>query len=389
MPLQFRRLLSLLNLGCARGGQRLNPARDWIASLVLLCIGVALGLSALPSDLAGADSALRLVDAQRGGAGIAPAVFVLRDDGVAVRFGNADITPAGIIRVGLYDPLEPLLGRATEAVSLPADARLLWLLASPPERQGLRDRTAALAVALTGGLRDMLASPEFAESYRDRFMTVFKSATRDAWQATQDNGAWRALMRGSEPILRETLVRDVRPLMERHFRSVPMALLRANAMAIVDPFTDRTWNMQPVEDALKAGLAELRDRDVAERTISRLFDSPATAEFLRGFQDTLARKLAHSVELQNLIAEMLFDERLRPYVAEAVGRAYELGRAAPRLLISLRGSTDLNLVASTVIRTTIGGRPDRVVLFMSPAQRDEIMTLDRTAAHVLSRADAG
>ena len=58
--------------------------------------------------------------------------------------------------------------------------------------------------------------------------------------------------------------------------------------------------------------------------------------------------------------------------AEAILRANELSRLAPRLLVSLRGSKELNLVAATVIRATIAGRGDRVVVFMTPAQRDEV-----------------
>ena len=95
----------------------------------------------------------------------------------------------------------------------------------------------------------------------------------------------------------------------------------------------------------------------------------------------------HDPALQGLLAEMAFDERFQPYVAEALSRANDLGRAGPRLLVSLHGSKELNLVASTVVRTTVSGRPDRVVVFMNPTQRDEIVALDNSALHVLDRMD--
>ena len=371
----------------ARHGRRLNPTRDWLASLVLLVLAFAVGLNCLPRRPTQLAAAIDLSDQQRGGAGIAAAVFALRDNGAAVRFGNAELTDQGLIRVGFYDSLDPLLATATEAVSLPADARLLWFLASNQERQALRDKAAFLAVAMTRGVRDVLGSPEFATSYRDRFMDVFQASTRKAWQVTQDSGAWRALLRSYDPILRELTARDVRPTIERHFRSVPLAMLTANAIGFIDPFREHPWNMQPIENALKAAVQEMRDRDVPERAFMRLMEAPQTVEFLRVFQDELVKATMHDPALQDLLAEMAFDERFQPYVAEALSRANDLGRAGPRLLVSLHGSKDLNLVASTVVRTTVSGRPDRVVVFMNPAQRDEIAALDRSAAHPLDRID--
>lgn len=377
--------LTALARRAASRQRRLHPARDWIASAVVLAGGLMLGVSCLPQRPARSSSAISLVDRQRADTGVTPAVFALNDSGTAVRFGNAELAEDGSIRIGFFNTLDPLLASATEPVSLPADTRLLWLLASGNERQLLRDKTAALVLALSGAARDVLASPEFAQAYRERFLDVFQSATRTAWQATQESGAWRALLRSYEPILKDVAARDVRPVVERHFRAVTIAMLRANVVGLIDPFRDRPWNMQPIEDALRAALVEMRDRDVAERTAARLINAPQTIQFLRVFQDELVRILAHSAVLQGLIAEMMFDERFRPYVADVVLRANELGRTAPRLLVSLNGSRDLNLVASTVIRTTVSGRPDRVVVFMTPAQRDAILALDRTAIRALER----
>ncbi len=383
----FRSSIRALTRRSARHGRRLHPARDWLASVVLLVLAFAVGLSCLPRRPTQMAAAIDLADPQRAGTGIAPAVFALRDSGAAVRFGNAELTDKGMIRVGFYDSLDPLLATATEAVSLPADARLLWLLASPQERQSLRDKAAALAVAVNSGARDVLGSPEFATHYRDRFIGVFQTGTRKAWKITQDSGAWRALIRSYEPILRDLNARDIRPAIERHFRSVPVAMLTANAIGFIDPFRDHPWNMQPIETALKAAVQEMRDHDVPERAFMRLMEAPQTIDFLRVFQDEFVRATIHDPALQGLLAEMAFDERFQPYVAEAWSRANDLGRAGPRLLVSLHGSKELNLVASTVVRTTVSGRPDRVVVFMNTTQRDEIVALDKSALHVLDRMD--
>ena len=345
----------------------------------------ALGWSALPANVTRSGAALSLRDPAADGTGIAAPVFVLRDTGVAVRFGNAVQLPGGVIRVGFYDPLDPLLVRATEPVSLPSDVRLLWLLASPQERQSLRDRTADLAVALSHATFDIARSPEFVADYRDRLVQLLRADIEQAWQMTQQNGAWQELLRGYEPILRDTASRDLRPIVESHFRGVPMRMLKANALEIINPFGGDNWNMVPLEDALERAVQEIRDRGLAERTASRLIDAPPTTNFLRVFLDAFGARLANDTALKDLLGEMVFDERFRRYLDGMTTQAIELAHAAPRLLVSLHGSTDLNSVAAAVIRTTVTGQSDRVVVFMSPEQRDELQALDPAAPHILQR----
>lgn len=366
-------------------GRRIQLTRDWAISAVVLGLGLWIGASCLPTRPTRAPDAVTLIDPQAAFPAVAQGVFALRPDGGVVRFANAEMVGRGTIRVGFYDPVDPLLTHAVEPVLLPADARLLWLLAAPAERQAIRDRAAALVFALSSDAREILASDVFAAHYRDRFTAVFRHAAYAAWDATQDGGAWWALWRDLDPALRRMVQRDLRPVIQRHFRGVPGRMLRANAWAMLDPFTDRPWNMAPVEEALHAALVELRDRGIAERAITQLIDSPQAATFLRTYQDELVRGLAHDPALSGLLAEMLYDERLRPHVGNVLARANELARYAPRLLVSLRGGQELNLVAATVIRATITGRGDRVVVFMSAAQRAEIAALDPAVVAVLER----
>ncbi len=385
--------------GRSRG---VSPARNWALSAVVLVIGVSIGLSCLPHRPTLRPSAIELVDPAASASTQAtfapapalgtfaphtfvPAVFALRDNGAAVRFAHADSVPDGSVRIGFYDPLDPLLVFATEPVSLPADARLLWLLAAPAERAAIRERSSAFAGALASDGRGILTSPEFRDLYRDRFQAVFQAAARDAWATTLNSQAWRDLTQGMEPALREMMKREVRPVLERRFRGVAGQMLRANALAMIDPFTDRPWNTEPIEDALRASFQELRERGVAERAIAHLLDQPRAAAVPGVFQDEMVRRLVRDDTLTRLISEMMFDERLRPLAQDSTARANDLLRTAPRLLVSLRGGQELNLVAATVIRATIGGRGDRVVVFMSPGQRDDLTALDRAVVRPLER----
>jgi hypothetical protein len=367
----------------------LHPKRQWALSVALVVLFAALGWSALPRNITATSSSLTLRDMEPTSAGIGPPVFVLRDDGTAVRFGNAVLTEGGVIRIGFYDSLDPLLAHATESVSLPGDPRLLWLLASQSERQALRDATGDMAQAASHSVFAVLRSPEFMTEYRDRFVQLLRTDLESAWRNTRKSGAWQDLLRGYEPILRETAAADLRPIIESHFRGVPMRMLRANALTMIDPFHDTQWNMLPIEDALQGAWQEVRERDLPERTASRLLQAPPTAAFLRVFLDAMASQLARDVTLRDLASEMIFDERFRPYLNNAFARVMDLARIGPRLLVSLHGSTDLNPVAAFVVRTLVAARADRVVVFMSPAQRDELMALDPSSVRPLVRVEPG
>jgi hypothetical protein len=289
----------------------------------------------------------------------------------------------GIIRVGVYDPLDPSFGHATAAVSLPGDGRLLWLLASPDERQTLRDKAAAVVLGISHSAAEIARSPTFTAEYRDKFMQILRNAVRKAWDASRTSGAWQDLLRSYQPILRHVAARDLRPIIERNFEGVALRMLKANALGMIDPFHDRPWNTEPIEQALQDSIQEVRNREIAEQTALRLLDAPQTTAFLRVFVGTVGETLAHDAALQDLVAQMVYDPRFRPSMATAIDRLLDLGRTAPRLLVSLHGSADLNLVAAAAIRTSLSGRPDRVVVLLTPEQRDELMALDPSMVHPL------
>ena len=370
-----------------QGGKRarLRPARQWVLSVVLLVLFGGLGWTSLPADLAAARTALRLEDKQPTGAGVVTPVFVLREDGAAARFGDAAMETSGIVRVGLYDPLDPLLAQASTAVSLPGDGRLLWLLASPEDRQTLRDKATALVLAVSASAVDIVRSPPFTADYRDQFLQILGNAVHAAWQTSRDSGAWEDLLRSYQPILRAAVSRDVRPIVERHLQGIVLRMLTVNTLTMINPFRDRAWNTEPIEQAVQDAIEEIRSRDIPEQTAKRLLDAPQTIEFLRVFVGVASDRLAHDRALQDLIAQMVYDPRFRPFMQPAVDAMLDIGWAAPRLLTSPRGSTDLNLVAAASVRTMLAGRPDRVVVFMSPRRRDELMTLDAGVVHTLLR----
>lgn len=370
-----------------RGRDGTRSAWHWALSFVMLAGFLALGWSSLPANLAAASNAMRLQDPAHAGAGYVTPVFVLQANGAAVRFGDAQAGADGIVRVGLYDPFDPLLTQATVAVSLPADGRLLWLLAEPGERQTLRAKASELVVGLSATVRDIARSPAFQADYREPLLQILRNAVQQAWVASRDSGAWQELLRSYGPILRTVSSRDVRPIVERNFQGIALRMLKSNAMSLINPFQERTWHTEPIEEALRDSIEEIRQRDIPEQTALRLLDSPQTTEFLRVFVGSAGDRLAHDPALQNLIARMIYDPRFRPALQPAIDGTLDIGRTASRLFLSLHGGTDLNLTAAAALRTTITGRPDRVVVFMSAGQRDALMALESGMVYPLDPAE--
>ena len=359
----------------------------WIVSGAMVTLFVALGWSALPSAIALQAGAIRLQDELAGSAPIAAPVFVLNEDGSALRFGVAAMASPGIIRVGLYDTFEPRFRDAKIALSLPGDGRLLWLLASPNERRELREQADALALGVSFAVTEILRSDAFGADYRDPLWALLRADAQSAWDSLRDSPAWRDLAHRYQTVLRQTAARDLQPIMERRLQGIVPRMLRANALRLVDPFHDRTWDLEPIEDDLKDVLREVRDRGLIEQTGLQLLETPQTLAFLKQFIDVVGTTLARDSALIELVGRMTEDLRFRPYTEAATTPLLNLGRTGARLLVSPRADSKLNLVAATAIHTAIAARFERVVVFVNPRQRDQLRALDPSSVHVLRSLD--
>lgn len=384
---QSRRWIARLRLG--RTGTRCSAGSPllWIVSGLMVTLFVGLGWSALPSAIALAPGAMRLRDELAGQAPIAAPVFVLHEDGSALRFGVAALEAPGVIRVGLYDTFQPRFPDAMIALSLPGDGRLLWLLASPDERRALREQADALALGVSWAVTEILRSDAFAADYRDPLWALLRSDARSAWDSLRESPAWRDLAHRYQTVLRQTAIHDLQPIMERQLQGIVPRMLRANALRLVDPFHDRTWDLDPIEDDLKEMLREVQERGLIEQTSLQLLQTPQTLAFLKQFVDVVGTTLAHDTDLIALVGRMTEDLRFRPYTEAATTPLFNLGRTGARLLVSPRADSKLNLVAATAIHTAVAAQFERVVVFVNPRQRDELRALDPSAVHLLRPLD--
>lgn len=355
---------------------RATRSRQVSLSLALLGLFAVLGWSVLPSRATTGAGIWRLNDPVNDGAGIGASVFALRPDGIAVLFGEARQSADGVIRVALYDRLDPILVSATQAISLPGDLRLLWLLASEGERQRLREMASALTIGASDAAFAILQSPEFAADYRPRLLDAIQSALMVAWENARTQDAWAQVLQACEPLLREVAMRELRPIVASRFEGVASRLLRANVAKLIPLFGTKEWDLEVAEQAVQDTIAEVHGRGIPERALVRLFALREVRLFLEVFLGATGDGLLHNPALIDLVARVSTDSRFRPALALVADPAAVLARTAPRLMVSLHDSTDLNLVASFVIHTMAAGRSDRVVVLMSDAQYREIAAID-------------
>ena len=357
-----------------------------IASLLLLALFVTAGLSALP--LRGAPPSLSFTavapDSLPAMTGIVP-VLTLRPDRTTIRSGYASRAENGRISVTLYDPYEPILAQASEGVVFSADLRALWVLATAEERDQLHAGFNALAMGLRRSSDAILHSPEFNADYRPALQEAARNAIEAAWKSPGTRAAYDEMVRGAEPILRDTATREIRPIVMRRIDGLVWDIVQANIGTVLDVFGRRTWNTAPLEQALEAALRDIREQGVLERMIGNIFETRQTKAFLQVFAGNAMDELAADKRVEETLIRLATDPRMTPYMTPMGGPANELSLMAPRILFGTRGSDDLNALAAYTFNGLIAGRPGPVVILMSPQQRDEMVRLDPRAPKLLVR----
>ncbi|SMH35461.1 hypothetical protein [Azospirillum agricola] len=362
-----------------------------IASLLLLGLFTAAGLSALP--LRGAPPSLfftpAVPDPLPALSGGIP-VLTLRADRTTIRSGyatrEATDQPGGRLRVTLYDPYEPLLAQASEGVLFSADLRTLWMLATDEERTRLREGFTELAQSLRRSADAILHSPEFNADYRPALQEAARNAIEAAWRSPRTRAAYDEMMRGAEPVLRDTALREIRPILLRRVDGLIWDTVQANIGTVLDVFNARPWNTAPIEQALEGALRDIRDQGVMERMVASIFETRQTKAFLQVFAGTTMDMLAADRTVENTLVRLATDPRMTAYLTPMAQPANALSLAAPRILFGVRDGSDLNAMAAYTFNGLIAGRPGPVVILMSPQQRDEMLRLDSRAPKLLVRS---
>jgi hypothetical protein len=312
-------------------------------------------------------------------------VFVMRPDRSTLRVGTGIPQADGRIDALPFDPSDPRLIQASEALLFDADLRVLWLLASDEERTRIRLGMDALGRGLREAVDAVIKSPEFALDYRGELKDVAQQAVQAAWREPGTRNAYDELSRGAEPILRDAVKRDLMPIVLNRAEPLVWDMLGANAGALIDIFRTRQWDLRPVDQMMDAILRDARDHGIVEKTARRIIESRQAKSFMQVFASTVMDALARDERIRSLMVRLVTDQRIAGYLSPLTQPAAELARFAPGVLLGVHPSNDLNAIAAFTFRGFITGKSGRLVILMTPEQRDEMLRLDSRAPRLLLR----
>lgn len=313
-------------------------------------------------------------------------VLTLRPDRTTIRSGFAGVLSDGRIRVTLYDPGDPALAKASEAALFNADLRTLWMLATDAERSELRQGFSRLGAAVRQAADETLRSPEFNDEYRPMLQEVARTAVEKAWRMPTTVAAYEEMTRAAEPQIRDTLSREVRPLVMRRLDGLLWDMVQANVGSVFDVFGQRQWNTAPLEMALEAAIRDIRELSVVERMTGHIVANRQTKAFIQVFAGNVMDALATDPAVETVLMRLVTDPRMTKFLAPLAQPAGDVSRMAPRILFGVRANADLNAMSAYSFNGFLNARTGPVVILMSPEQRDQMLLLDPRAPKLLVRS---
>ncbi|PWC52738.1 hypothetical protein TSO221_13155 [Azospirillum sp. TSO22-1] len=358
------------------------------ASIGLSLLFLSAGWATLPTRNPPPTWVYRLPDPGSVAAADAIPVFIMRADRSTLRAGQANVKADGRIDVTLYDPSDPRLIDGSEGLLFNADLRVLWLMASEEERAQLQRGLEKLGRGLREAVDAVLRSPEFNEDYRSALTEIGRETIEAAWRDPRTRAAYEELLRSAEPVLREAVGRDLKAIVLKRAEPLLWEMVSANVGSLFSVFHAHQWDLTPVEQAMDAIQRDVRERALIEKTAQRILDSWQAKDFLRTFAGNVVDAVARDTRLKDVLARLLTDQRLGPYLSAASQPAGELARMTPQVLFGVHPQSDLNALAAYTFRGFVTGRPGPLIILMNAQRREEILALDRQSPRPLLHGTA-
>ena len=355
------------------------------ASLALGALFLSAGWSTLPTRHAAATVSYELaapLDGMASGSLTLP-VFLMQPDHSTLRCGTALLQRDGRVDITLFDPSDPRLIQGSEALLFNTEFRVLWLLATDEERTQLWRGFEEVGRGLRTAIDAILQSPEFTGEYHNELQEIGRMAIEEAWRAPSTRATYEDFMRSAEPMLQDTVGRDLKAIALKQAEPLVWNLIGANVGAVMDPFSSQSWDLSPVDQAIEAILREARERGLVQRAVQRLAESWQAKAFLKTFAGNVVDALAHQPRLREVAGRMVNDPRLGAYLKPVAGPAADLARLAPDLLFGVQAGADLNALAAHTFQGFLTGRGGPFIVLMGARQREEILRLDRYSPRIL------
>lgn len=372
-----------------RGFQSTRRARlaAGASSFLLLALAGLGGASVFPfmTGIPAVTGAYRPAGAVPGGAltpGATMMVYDVMSGPKTRRSGAATVRPDGALNLTRYDGHSAPKGKE-EAVLMPANVRALWVLATDQDRDALHRALNDFAVALGDAARQALTSPEFEGEYRPALAAAVRRAGTAAWSSKPVQDALDDLIKVSRPAFNRLSADTLRPVMMERLQPAVWATVKDNTARLLDVFNGFQFDFGQMERAATAALSDPRVMRAAEEAAGVVAGTPQMRTLMERYAAETAYKLSKDRDLSALLGRMMSDGRLADYLTPLGDPALALARVAPRSLAQLDEHSDLNSMAADIFKGQARGQSGHLVVFMSPAERRRLQTIDPSAAVLL------
>ena len=300
-------------------------------------------------------------------------MFCLPETGPAIRCGIAQIRASGQIGFVPFGALPNI--NETMPVLATADIGLLWALADPDARAKVQASAAELASQVVASVHQVTQSPTWKDDYRNALRDLLDRTTQIAWRAQDTQQAFRALLRASEPVMRDSFATQVGPAMAPYVSDAFWRVVRTNSTQVLSLIGGGPLDLSSIGSSFTLALQDPRVQTALGQVGPRIMDLPQSELLTERFVANLADALQRDPATSGLLTRIALDPRLSAELGHVRNNVAEFMRQLGEVLWGLGGSSKMNALAGLSMKTQIEGASQPLVMLLGP---DDAATLART-----------
>ncbi|MEA2738494.1 MAG: hypothetical protein QOH05_1801, partial [Acetobacteraceae bacterium] len=226
--------------------------------------------------------------------GLAVPVFCVKPSGPALRCGIAEAHAGGQIGFKAYSDAAAIRGNI--AVLAASDISLLWALSDPAGRSHIQALAADVARQTVISLHDVTASEAWRREYRENLATLIDRAARKAWQAEDTTQAFRAFIRASEPVIRDSVGNEIGPAVAPYVAGAFWRMVKTTSSQMLSLITGSPLDLTAIGASFVAATQDPEVQAAVGRLGPRLLDLPQTEILFERMASNMADALQQDPE---------------------------------------------------------------------------------------------
>jgi NAD(P)H-dependent FMN reductase len=277
--------------------------------------------------------------------------------------GRAQVLPDGRLAVWFYRGAAVAGAKLTGEI-LRTDLLALWEVSKQDQRDRVKAAALELASEAISAFDEIVASPEFVESYRPQFNAALTAAANAGWQNPETQAALGQAAAISQLAILEFMVDEVRPVLLDQARSAIWQTLTSNMRSMFGLLSDGKLDLSPIEEALSKALADDKVAEGVRRAVSRIAGSPQVDAFGRAFARATARAINQDRRVHELVVDVMRDPAFRPALNRVGAAAAHLLDVGQSEITGLGEAKQLNPLAGAVFRSVLRGEAEPVLILL-------------------------